>query len=300
MRPTALGVKAAFFYAALVGAFFAAPYANSFFLLLAFLTVLGVVAMVSGAWYARGLGGELNGIEPAPAGAGPVVILRGARRSMVTVRLRLAGRRAIAEAAGTRGRLEPLPRGIYPIESAHVATTWPLGLVRFRKALRAPSEIVVYPAPAALEETPAGGGGSAGDLLAPDGAQEGLLQPAGLREFRPGDDLRGVHWKASARRNELVLREWEGGRGDGAEVVLDRRCEAARLDQALSILTAAAQLARETKETLTLHSQGLSAMFGATHRPWPELLRFLAGAEALPPSAPAPPPSSPHVARLPR
>ena len=32
--------------------------------------------------------------------------------------------------------------------------------------------------------------------------------------------MRRIHWKASARRDRLVVTEWEGGGGTGAEVVL--------------------------------------------------------------------------------
>lgn len=31
----------------------------------------------------------------------------------------------------------------------------------------------------------------------------------GVREFRPGDSLRRIHWRSSARRGELVVREYE-------------------------------------------------------------------------------------------
>ena len=62
---------------------------------------------------------------------------------------------------------------------------------------------------------------------------------------------------------------------------------------------ALALAAKEQKDLLTLHSQGLSATFGRQRRPWRELLTFLAGAEALPCDAPAPPAVSPSVLRLP-
>ena len=48
MKPTALGVKAFLFYLLLVTAFFAAPYANHFFLLLSFLTILGALNLAWG------------------------------------------------------------------------------------------------------------------------------------------------------------------------------------------------------------------------------------------------------------
>ena len=41
MRPTRFGIKSVVFYLVMLGAFFAAPYSNLFFLLLAFLTLAG-------------------------------------------------------------------------------------------------------------------------------------------------------------------------------------------------------------------------------------------------------------------
>ena len=34
-------------------------------------------------------------------------------------------------------------------------------------------------------------------------------EPFGIREYRPGDSLRRIHWRSSARRSELVVREFE-------------------------------------------------------------------------------------------
>ena len=53
----------------------------------------------------------------------------------------------------------------------------------------------------------------------------------------------------------------------------------------------------EAKEAM--YSQGLSATFGEGHRPWSEALRFLACAELVASDGPAPPATSPSVARLP-
>ncbi|MHC4470752.1 MAG: DUF58 domain-containing protein [Planctomycetota bacterium] len=307
--PTALGIKAAVFYVVLFGAFFAAPYSNLYFLLLVFLTVLGLMSFF---WTTRNLSGAMAEVEepaPAPAGAGlpfRVGIDAGRRvRYGLGVNLTIEEHGVVSVRGGAvsgesalSGRLPALPRGIYRILGADLVSTWPLGLLRARRRIEAFEELVVYPAPADLPESVSGRGGL-GEILGACGAPEGLLQPSSLREYVPGDELRRVHWKASARRGELVITEWEGGLGAGVEVVLDRRTDAATLEHALGVLSALALAAREEKELLTLHTQGLSATFGSEHRRFRELLRFLAGAEALPSSAPAPAPVSPGVLRLP-
>ncbi len=309
MRPTGLGVKAALFYLLLVAAFFAAPYANLFFLLLAFLTILGVADVLAARRNLEGAHGRVEEAAMMPAGAGgavAAVVCAGRRRWAIGAELELEGagtlHASLGEASG-EARLSvtvpPLARGVYRVRSARVVSSWPLGLWKARRALEAPAELVVYPAPLALA-TSRGAGGGVGELYDLLGAAQGFLQPSELREYRPGDELRLVHWKASARRGALVIKEWEGGTGSGHEVVIDLRAKGEELEEGLSAVSALAQAAKEQKEVLTVHSQGLSATFGAAQRPWRELLRFLALAAPLPAGSPPPPAVSPAVLRLPR
>lgn len=307
-RPTALGAKALLFYALIVGAFFSAPYFNLFFLLTLFLGVFGLLAATASFRALRGVSGVLEDPGPVPAGR-PIDLralvdgrgrVRPAACLVVEVSRReriVAGRGEIRGEGRLPGRLPALSRGVHAVRAARVVTTWPFGLVESRAALAAPAELVVYPAPAELAD--ARGGGGLGEILGAHGARGGLLQPSEIREYRPGDELRRVHWKASARRGDLVVTEWDGGGGGGLEAVLDRRTEPEALETALSLLAAIALAARDEKELVTLHSQGLTATYGGNHRPYGDLLRYLAEADVLPANAPAPPPASPEVLRLP-
>lgn len=309
MRPTGLGVKAALFYLLLVAAFFAAPYANLFFLLLVFLTLLGIADALAARRNLAGAHGRVEEVPMMPAGAGgavSAVLCAAGRRWALGVELELEGagtlRAALGEASGEARITVPVPplaRGVYRVRGARIVSSWPLGLWKARRAVPAPEEIVVYPAPLALA-TSRGPGGGVGELYDLLGAAQGFLQPSELREYRPGDELRLVHWKASARRGSLVIKEWEGGTGSGHEVVIDRRAKGEELEEGLSAVSALAHAAKEQKEVLTVHSQGLSATYGGSHRPWRELLRFLAVASPLPLDGPPPPAVSSAVLRLPR
>ena len=237
-----------------------------------------------------------------------MVSIAGRTRFDLSIRLELAsGQKLSAHAAVLRedGKLAlespALARGCYPIERLVVETRHPFGLVVRRSVLpvASGSELVVYPDPGEafegrtrarlLQELVAGGEAGAGDL-----------QPSSLRDHRAGDGTRGIHWRASARRGRLVVREWDGESGSGREVVLDRRSSAAALERALATVSTLVELAREKKESLRLVSQGLSATFGEAGAPWAAVLRFLAGAEVVPPDGPAPPPASRAALRLPR
>jgi len=309
--PTALGWKSLFFLAVVTFVYFAAPYSNLFFLLLAFAFVLGASNLFSAVRNMAGVRGRVPSIAAVAAGAPVRVVAEiqagGRARFGISLQLKVNGGRrqdagcmAIAEGGAIEGTLPPLARGVHVVRAVRLASAWPLGLVRASVLIDAPSDVVVYPAPLALSE---GGfeGGAGGD----DGfmaAAVGMLQPSSLREFRAGDSLKRVHWRATARRDRPVVAEWEGGQGEGFEFVLDRRAQEDELEHALSTLVTVAHQARELKEPLTLHSQGLSATFGGTQgrTPWDALWRFLADARALGADAPAPPPAGPHVVRLPK
>ncbi|MEM7518198.1 MAG: DUF58 domain-containing protein, partial [Planctomycetota bacterium] len=52
-------------------------------------------------------------------------------------------------------------------------------------------------------------------------AQAGDDEIAGLRDWRPGDPMRRVHWRRSATREHLVLRELQRAAAPALEIVLD-------------------------------------------------------------------------------
>ncbi len=312
MRLTRFGFHGLLFTLAMVGAFFASPYSNLFFLLLSFLCLLWTVEALASLRNLRRVALRLESSEPVASGTLPqleaTLSTGGKRGYQLDLRvelaggLRLEGHEPLIEGrATTRLSGPPLERGIYALRSAELSSRYPFGWLRARRtvALNPPTELVVFPSPGTPIE-----GRSAREALEEILSRGSLdpggdLQPAGLRDHREGEGLRGVHWRASARRGQLVVQEWEGGGGQGLEVVLDRRTDPESLEACLATVSSLVQLARSGKETLCLHTQDLSATFGSSERPWRELLRFLAQAQALPPQAPGPPPSSPRVLRLP-
>ena len=98
-------------------------------------------------------------------------------------------------------------RGLYQYVGLDVGTRFPFGF--FEKSRRIPevSEILVYPEILTNPDEPARNPAMEGEV---DRAYEGRSGDFfGLREFRTGDDRRDVHWKVSARRNQLVRRLYE-------------------------------------------------------------------------------------------
>jgi uncharacterized protein (DUF58 family) len=122
----------------------------------------------------------------------------------------------------------PLRRGAHPMPPLAWCSGFPFGLAECGARLRAGSELLVYPARGLLARPPAAPG-------RPVAARAGVLSITGhlteefrsLREYHPGDSLRRVHWRASAHRGELHVRELERERFAPTLVLLDSRFPAA-------------------------------------------------------------------------
>lgn len=106
-------------------------------------------------------------------------------------------------------------RGWLDLQRIRFSTTQPLGLLRAWSWVWPETPLLVYPAP----ETPAH---PLPDST--DGATRTRIHPLGeelqqLRPYRQGDAMRTIAWKHSARRDGLLVREYE--RPAGAELTLD-------------------------------------------------------------------------------
>jgi len=116
-------------------------------------------------------------------------------------------------------------RGRYQVGPLSVQLRDPFGLCELRRSFRTQGEVIVTPAVERLSVSlPIGPMGGRGEL-ARRAAGHGTVGWS-LRAFRPGDDLRRVHWRTSARVGELMVRREEQRRATGASLLLDTRDEA--------------------------------------------------------------------------
>ncbi|PQV65461.1 putative conserved protein, DUF58 family, contains vWF domain [Abditibacterium utsteinense] len=109
--------------------------------------------------------------------------------------------------------LSGLKRGKYHLQEAHLMGSDVLGLFRTQKKVteieESGREIVIGPAVLSGESHSEVGG--SGSLLGNRRAFQSRHgeELRGTRPYSPGDDLRHVHWKSSARAGELVVKEFE-------------------------------------------------------------------------------------------
>ncbi len=107
-------------------------------------------------------------------------------------------------------------RGVLPLGRWTVSTRYPLGLFRAWAHLELQAECLVYPRPAnhqPVQQSPAYKPHQTGDR------GRGVDDFAGFRPYRPGDSPRHVFWKAAAREQSLLVKQFGGDRAD--EVWLD-------------------------------------------------------------------------------
>jgi len=117
-------------------------------------------------------------------------------------------------------------RGRFATGPLRVRTTDPFGLVQLDRQFVATTEVMVTPQVVPLPAIrTVGGAGSTGEArphrIGVIGQDDVLV-----REYRQGDDVRRIHWRSTARRDELMVRREEQAWDPSASIVLDSRAAA--------------------------------------------------------------------------
>jgi len=220
--PTGFGLfLAALLAVMLLGAL---NYNNNPALLLALL--LAATALASALQAHLQLSGlRMEAVSAEPVAAGTPLRLRLAlarddRRPRRGLRLALGPAAANADLVDTDGTevdlwLPTTRRGWLDLQRIRLSTTQPLGLVRAWSWVWPAPPVLVYPAPES-NAPPLPDTGSASLRTRQHPLGDELQQ---LRPYRQGDARRTIAWKHSARRDTLLVREYE--RPAGTELLLD-------------------------------------------------------------------------------
>lgn len=119
-------------------------------------------------------------------------------------------------------RLPTTPRGIWNLGPVQVRIGDPFGLAERAWHAEGACSFVVHPKVVRLDNLRVGAGGAAGGGRSRWQAPRGE-ELDGMRDFVAGDDLRLVHWKATAKRDRLTVRQDAGAAARSITVLLDLR-----------------------------------------------------------------------------
>jgi uncharacterized protein (DUF58 family) len=174
----------------------------------------------------------LHSLKAGPCGAGDTlqlyILFQSPRTARQGLRLQLESAGAAARAVepvvfgmaadvpkSVRAELPALRRGWQPIGRIRIWTEHPFGLFHVWSWLHPDFRALVYPrAETDPPPLPRAGAQARAQVPARDDDEFGSL-----REYRPGDPRRMIAWKASARRDALLVKEFE--QRQGSEIILD-------------------------------------------------------------------------------
>lgn len=303
---------------------------------------LSIAAFAYARWNHRGLGGRISvaGAAPGtqnPAGELPEALLRAAsppgpvfEGDSLRLELELTSRRgtrgparlagrvgdedllattAVVPAGGWRKlhelagvRRGPIRSGLFRLDSSD-----PLGLFQYRDRRPGAEVALVLPVFTSLSRRPRHRELES-NLPAPRAGAGGEL--FGVREYQAGDSLRRIHWRASARHAQLVVREFEPPGLRALGIVLDPEpAGLAAADQSARIAASEAWDCIREGGRVSIWAPGLEGSLPAHSRDLWSLLEWLARYPDLPASGGPPPvtgelvaiatrPDSPALAEL--
>jgi len=121
-------------------------------------------------------------------------------------------------------RVRGMKRGAFVIGPVSISATDMMGAFRVERRLAAPQEVIVYPATVRVRPEPLGGvlrfGGAETEQVSASGSG---LEFYGIRDYRPGDPLRRIHWPSTARLGHFAVVEFEETFGADVVLALDLR-----------------------------------------------------------------------------
>lgn len=179
------------------------------------------------------------------------------------------------EARRVTTRLRPVRRGDLLADRVTIRAVGPLGVAGRQASRPLPGLLRVLPEFASRRHLPS----RLARLREMDGRSAVNVRGPGtefdsLREYVLGDDVRAIDWRATARRQEMVVRTWRPERDRRVLVVLDtsrlsaaRLGDAPRLDagiEAALLLTALATRAGDRVELVAV-DQAVRARVSGTH-----------------------------------
>jgi len=186
-------------------------------------------------------------------------------------------------------KLVPQQRGVFPGDTITILSRFPFGVFTAKKRIKSGPRCIVWPEIVPIK-APASAARQAGyqmpvpsnQLLGSDG------DISGPRPHRPGESLRRVHWRHTARQGELIVCDREATSSQRMRVRLDldssNKDEAASYEIAIAVAASLLSSAIDSQWTVDLDMVGSRVWEGIDKRGLPKTLDFLATFDQSEPS----------------
>ncbi|WP_248735444.1 DUF58 domain-containing protein [Neobacillus rhizosphaerae] len=117
--------------------------------------------------------------------------------------------------------IDELPRGEHFFQSFTLRIGDLLGLFEKEKTVSADGKIIVYPAYTEFIYRPFENQYDQGLTASRERVQRDTTMAVGVRDYQPGDRFSWINWKATAKRNEIMTKEFEQRQSHDVFVVMD-------------------------------------------------------------------------------
>ena len=180
-----------------------------------------------------------------------------------------------------KGLIKYQKRGEYAFKGTTVSSNYPFGLILKKKRYSEKSRFTVFPKIMELDEMIKTG--SEG-IVALDsifkGNDGGLFN---VRSFQPGDDRRHLHWKATARKDELMVKEFAQEEGktiwlhfNHLAVDKDHKTMNKLFEKGVSVAASLAYHGRSAKMNMIFSAPGFKMVNNGKNQHFREFLTYLA------------------------
>ncbi|MDQ5978396.1 MAG: hypothetical protein QG602_1370 [Verrucomicrobiota bacterium] len=208
--------------------------------------------------------------EPEPLGRELKMreILAAAEKHLTRGRVHLRERVEAGGGAALEWVVKPSRRGEVLVELASVGSLFPFGFLRKNLGTDARQPVLVWPAQVEYEWTGgvAAHSGTQGQRTARAGTGDDLLA---LRKYQLGDSHRLIHWKASARLGQMMVRQFAAESHDGFVLSLDASADLWPRPEQFELLCSLAGTMAED-----LFAAGRLKAVGLAGAPWRETRRL--------------------------
>jgi uncharacterized protein (DUF58 family) len=117
--------------------------------------------------------------------------------------------------------ISELPRGEHFFHAFKLRVGDPLGLLVKEKIFMNEEKIIVYPVYSEILYRPFENHYDQGMTASRERVQRDTSMAIGVREYQPGDRFSWINWKATAKRNDIMTKEFEQRQSHDVFVVMD-------------------------------------------------------------------------------